>query len=371
LRLLCNSIYLAQQTIFKEFNEENIKKTKFIRNKSNVNLGFTNSIDDLRKSNSKFSPTPHSIEEKTSMKSIDSKTKLDEFISIVGDETSYVIDMTKFTKDQISSLYDEMDYDTTIFEYITNCDNTGEEEVDVILSFDSSCFTDQEELDYLKMIGLSITSQYPNNINIGGFVYGEKMKNISSITHNKLMFENRLLTIEQYDNRHSADGDTLFRTLNHCKTILDAQYKLSNRQHLWLFISECSNDNYYQIQTKKLCETLRSHKYNSKIICFYLRKSPDDETFTNFLKSFADLLVIFKDIESMYNYITPPATGSGEMLNPKLYYQYSILFIYIYIMKDKKKQNKTKKLTFFFFFYLNNLLASLKLLKNQLECIYY
>lgn len=331
MRLLCNSIYLAQQCIFKEFNEENIKKTKFIKNKSCVNLGYSGNNEDTTKP-PKFNNTGvHSatIDDDVSDKSDERNSKFDELLPLFGEDNTNVIDMTRFTKEQITAFYDDMNYESTIFENITHCDITGEEEVDVILSFDASCIHEHEEMDFIKMIGLSLTSQYPNNINIGGFLFGEKMNNISNITHDKLFFENRLLSVDQSDNRHSADGDTLYRALNHCKTILDAQYKLSSRQHIWLFVSECSNDNYYQIQTKKLCETLRSHKYNAKIFCFYLRKSPEEDPFSNFLKSIADLVVIFNDVESMYNYITPPATGCGDMLNPKLYYQFSIL-IYLY-----------------------------------------
>lgn len=316
MRLICNSIYLAHKNIYREFNEDNVKKAKYIKNKSCIDLDANIDDDDV-------SPFPEFKFRKRSCadKKDGSKSKLDGLIPLIGagSESSNVIDMTKFSKDQINSIYEDIDYESTIFENITRCDITGEEEIDVILAFDAACIVDQDMLDEIKTVGLSITSQYQNNINIGGFLFGEKMQNISSVTYNKLLFEHRLISIEQKDNRHSADGDTLYRTLNHCKTLLDAQYKLSNRQHIWIFITECSNDNYYQNQIKKLAETLRANKYNAEIYCFYLRNSTEDDPFDKFLKTFADLVVIFNDITSIYNYITPPGTGLNDMLNPKLY----------------------------------------------------
>ncbi|OUM63098.1 hypothetical protein PIROE2DRAFT_61489 [Piromyces sp. E2] len=301
-----------------EFNEDNVKKAKYIKNKSCIDLESTNHEEDISMiSDQVLKKKDNALGDKKEV----GKSKVDGLIPLVGagSESSNVIDMTRFSKDQIHSLYEEIEYDSTVFENITHFDIKREEEIDVILAFDATCIVDQEMLDYIKMIGLSITSQYPSNINIGGFLFGEKMQNISSVTYNKLLFENRLVAMEQNDDRHSADGDTLYRTLNHCKTLLDAQYKLSNRQHLWIFISECSNDNYYQNQIKKLAETLRINKYNAEIFCFYLRNSVEDDPFDKFLKSFADLVVIFNDIESIYNYITPPATSYNDMLNPKLY----------------------------------------------------
>ncbi|ORX59079.1 L domain-like protein [Piromyces finnis] len=317
LRLLSNSIYLAHNFIFKEFNEENIKKANYIKNKSCFDL-------DSQVNYECQSMMFESIVKKTNDTTLcatddSSKYRLDGLVPFMGEESLNVIDMTKYSKDQINSLHEDIKYDGTIFENITHYDISGEEEIDVILAFDAACIVDQEMLDYVKYIGLSITSQYPSNINIGGFLFGEKMQNISNVTYNKLLFENRIVALDQKENRHSADGDTLYRTLNHCKTLLDAQYKLSNRQQLWIFISECSNDNYYQNQIKKLAETLRGNKYNAEIYCFYLRNSIDDDPFEKFLQSFADLVVIFNDISSMYNYLTPPTTSYNNMLNPKLY----------------------------------------------------
>jgi len=321
LRLLCNSIYLAQQSIFHEFNEDSAKKTNFIKNKSCIDISI----------NKKENYTPmitklNDIEDNRDVndRRRNSKFIFDELISTVGsgNESSNLIDMTRFSKEELSSIYEDSEYDTTIFDNITRIDKSGEEEIDVILSFDSSCINDQEMLKKVKQLGLSISSQYQCNINIGAFLYGEKMQNISGLTYDKKLFEYRLASMEQMSIRHSPDGDTLFRTLKHCKTLLDAQYHLSDRQQLWLFMSECSNDDYYQLQIKKLAETLRSNQYNAEIFCIYLRKSPVDESFNNFLKNFSDLVIIFDNIDSVYNYITPPITSTNDTLNPKLYLKF-------------------------------------------------
>jgi len=338
LRLISNSIYLAQQNIYNEFNEENIRKAQTLKNDANGGVTSNNNIENSN--NMAKDIMNEKLNKLMSNDGQDNKVRIDDFVpphnlnAVIGCDNVNIVDMTKFTKEQISSLYDDVDYDTTIFENITRFDVTGAEDIDVILAFDGSRIVDREILDVIKGIGLSITSQYPHNINLGGFLFGEKIKNISGLTSDISLFESRLANLELTENRLSADGDTLYRALNHCKTLLDSQYRLSKRQQLWLFISECSNDNYYQIQTKKLADTLRSNKYNCEIFCFYLRQSSEAAMPTlvdKFLKSFADLIVIFNDIESIYDYLTPPATSYNNILNPKLYLQF------LKILKESSK----------------------------------
>ncbi|ORX81647.1 hypothetical protein BCR32DRAFT_293160 [Anaeromyces robustus] len=323
LRLISNSMYLAQQSIYNEFNEENIIKAQTI---NDVNNTTTTNLENMTKDT-----TNDKTNKLITIDGQEYKYKIDDFVpshnvnAIIGCDNVNVVDMTKFTKEQISTLYEDVDYDTTIFENITRFDVTGEEDIDVILAFDGSRIIDREILDIVKCIGLSISSQYPQNINIGGFLFGEKIKNISGLTSDISLFESRLATLELTDNRLSADGDTLYRALNHCKTLLDSQYRLSKRQQLWIFISECSNDNYYQIQAKKLADTLRSNQYNCEIFCFYIRQNSEAEMpimVDKFLKSFIDLVVVFNDMESIYGYLTPPATSYNNILNPKLYLQF-------------------------------------------------
>jgi hypothetical protein len=342
LRLLCNTVYSAQKTIFEEFNEDNIKKTQTITNKdkTTINTNVVSSTSGLDKN-------PSSNENKTDRDIIytrrlsNNKTRLDEFLSIhnlliLGNENSNVIDMTKFTKDQLKMIDDvERDHTSTIFENITHIDESYEGDIDVILGFDVSYITNQLALNFVKMIGLSISSQYPLNVNIGGFLYGEKMVNISELICDKSLFDIRLGLMEETNNKQSTSADTLYRALSHCKTLLDSKQQLSKKQHIWLFISECSNDNYHRVQTKKLAETLRSGKYNCEIFCFYLRHSSEAPLPTmvdEFLRSFADLIFIFNyDLECIYNYLTPLCTSSNNNLNPKLYFQF------VKILKDSTK----------------------------------
>jgi len=374
LRLLCNTIYFAQKCIYEEFNEEFIKKTQIIKqkdkNKSVTTATIYDSIMELDRNSSVYNSQ---LEMKANP--CDYKPKIENFHSIsnlllnAGTENSNVIDMTKFTKDQLRMIDDiERDYISTIFENITRIDESYEEDIDVILGFDVSCIVDQKSLDFAKMVGLSISSQYPLDINIGGFFYGERMDNISNLISDKALFDQRLGLMEETGNKQNASADTLYRALSHCKTLLDSKKLLSKKQQIWLFTSECSNDNYHQAQTIKLAETLRSDNYNCEIFCFYLRHSSEAPLPTlvdKFLKSFADLIFIFNDdFEFIYNYITPQCFNENVMLNPKLYLQF------IKIMKDSTKIHLLRNhLTGYIPYNIDNLMkmTSLNLNVNQLS----
>jgi len=193
------------------------------------------------------------------------------------------------------------------------------------------------------------------------------MDNISNLISDKALFDQRLGLMEETGNKQNASADTLYRALSHCKTLLDSKKLLSKKQQLWLFISECSNDNYHQAQTIKLAETLRSDNYNCEIFCFYLRHSseaPLPALVDKFLKSFADLIFIFNDdFEFIYNYITPQCINENVMINPKLYLQF------IKILKDSTKIHLLRNhLTGHIPYNIDNLMkvTSLNLNVNQL-----